>query len=114
RWFSQPNIFYLWPVPIITALVAFWLGRALEKGRDVTPFLATLILFLLGYLGLAISNFPYLVPPSLTVWQTAAAPASQIFLLLGTLLLLPLIVGYIVFVYWLFRGKVKAGESYEH
>lgn len=114
RWFVLPNILYLWPVPVITALVAFWLGRALERGRDITPFLATLILFLLGYLGLVISNFPYLVPPSLTVWQTAAAPASQIFLLLGTLLLLPLIIGYIVFVYWLFRGKVKAGESYEH
>jgi cytochrome d ubiquinol oxidase subunit II len=78
------------------------------------PFLATIALFLLGYLGLVISNFPYLVPPSLTVWQTAAAPESQIFMLLGTLLLLPIILGYIVFVYWLFRGKVKAGESYEH
>ena len=65
-------------------------------------------------LGLAISSFPYLVPPSLTVWQAAAAPASQIFLLLGTLMLLPIVIGYIVFVYWLFRGKVMAGESYEH
>jgi cytochrome d ubiquinol oxidase subunit II len=92
----------------------FWLWRALEKGREVTPFLATIALFLLGYLGLVISNFPYLVPPSLTVWQTAAAPASQIFMLLGTLLLLPIVLGYIGFVYWLFRGKVKAGESYEH
>lgn len=114
RWFVLPNILYLWPVPIVTALVAFWLGRSLEKGREVSPFLATIGLFLLGYLGLVISNFPYLVPPSLTVWQTAAVPASQIFLLLGTLLLLPIIIGYIVFVFWLFRGKVKAGESYEH
>jgi cytochrome d ubiquinol oxidase subunit II len=69
-------------------------------------------LFLLGYLGLVISNFPYLVPPSLTVWDTAAVPASQIFMLLGTLLLLPIVIGYIVFIYWLFRGKVHEGESY--
>jgi cytochrome d ubiquinol oxidase subunit II len=114
RWFSLPNIFYLWPVPVVTLAVAFLLWRSLEKGGEVVPFLATIGLFLLGYLGLVISNFPYLVPPSLTVWQTAAAPASQIFMLLGTLLLLPIILGYIVFVYWLFRGKVKAGESYEH
>ena len=114
RWFSLPNFFYLWPVPVVTAGVAFLLGNSLQKGRDVMPFLATIALFMLGYLGLVISNFPYLVPPSLTVWETAAAPASQIFMLVGTLLLLPIIIGYIVFVYWLFRGKVKAGESYEH
>jgi cytochrome d ubiquinol oxidase subunit II len=114
RWFTLPNFFYLWPVPVVTLAVAFLLGQSLVKGRDVVPFLATIALFLLGYLGLVISNFPYLVPPSLTVWQTAAAPESQIFMLLGTLLLLPIILGYIVFVYWLFRGKVKAGESYEH
>ena len=58
-------------------------------------------LFLLGYLGLVISSYPYLVPPSLTIWQTAAAPSSQIFMLVGTVALLPVILGYIVFVYWL-------------
>ncbi len=114
RWFSTPNIFYLWPVPLVTALIAFLLWRWLEKGREVAPFFATVALFLLGYLGLVISNFPYLVPPSLTIWDTAAAPASQIFMLLGTLVLLPMILGYIAFVYWLFRGKVREGESYHH
>ncbi len=59
-----------------------------------------------------ISVFPYLVPPSLTIWQTAAAPASQSFMLIGTLALLPIIFGYVVFIYWLFRGKVREGESY--
>jgi cytochrome d ubiquinol oxidase subunit II len=112
RWFSLPNFYYLWPVPVVTALVAYLAWRWLEQARDVPPFLASVALFLLGYLGLVISNFPYLVPPSLTVWQTAAAPASQIFMLLGTLVLLPIILGYIVFVYWLFRGKVREGESY--
>jgi len=112
RWFSLPNIYYLWPVPVVTALTAYWLWSWIEDGREVPPFLAAIGLFLLGYLGLVISNFPYLVPPSLTVWQTAAAPASQIFVLLGTLVLLPMILGYIAFVYWLFRGKVREGESY--
>jgi cytochrome d ubiquinol oxidase subunit II len=112
RWFSLPNFYFLWPVPVVTALVAyaawFWIGER----REVPPFLAVVVLFLLGYLGLVISNFPYLVPPTLTVWETAAAPASQIFMLMGTLVLLPIILGYIAFIYWLFRGKVSEGESY--
>src|SRR5262249_5331772 len=65
-------------------------------------------------LGLVISNFPYLVPPSLTVWDTAAAPASQIFMLLGTLLLLPIILCYVAFIYWLFPGQVRPGQSYHY
>jgi cytochrome d ubiquinol oxidase subunit II len=112
RWFSLPNFYFLWPVPLLTALVAFLLWRWLKQGREVPPFLAAIALFMLGYLGLVIPNFPYLVPPSLTVWDTAAAPASQIFMLLGTLLLLPFVLGYVVFIYWLFRGKVREGESY--
>jgi cytochrome d ubiquinol oxidase subunit II len=112
RWFSLPNFYYLWPVPAVTALTA-WVGwRALARGGEVAPFFAAIGLFLLGYLGLVVSSFPYLVPPSLTVWQTAAAPASQMFMLVGTLILLPVVLGYIVFVYWLFRGKVREGEGY--
>jgi cytochrome d ubiquinol oxidase subunit II len=112
RWFSTPNIYFLWPVPLLTALVALMAWRWLDEGREVRPFLAAVVLFLLGYLGLVISTFPYLVPPTLTIWQTAAVPASQIFMLLGTLVLLPIILGYIGFVYWLFRGKVREGEGY--
>ena len=112
RWFSLPNILYLWPVPVVTALIAFGAWRALEKGREVRPFVASIAMFLLGYLGLVISWFPYLVPPSLTVWQAAAVPASQIFMLIGTLVFLPLALTYTALVYWLFRGKVRPGESY--
>src|SRR5262245_29501686 len=112
RWFSLPNIRYLWPVPLVTALVAWACWRWLETGREVPPFLAAIGLFLLGYLGLVISWFPYLVPPSLTIWDTAAVPASQIFTLFGVLFMLPIILGYFFFVYWLFRGKVREGEGY--
>jgi cytochrome d ubiquinol oxidase subunit II len=112
RWFSTPNIYFLWPVPLLTALTALMAWRWLDERREALSFLAVIALFLLGYLGLVISTFPYLVPPTLTVWQTAAVPASQIFMLLGTLVLLPIILGYIGFVYWLFRGKVREGEGY--
>ena len=108
----MPNILFLWPVPLLTALTALLLWRWLEAEREVPPFLAAIALFLLGYLGLVISSYPYLVPPTLTVWETAAAPASQMFMLIGTVALLPIVLGYTVFVYWLFRGKVRAGEGY--
>jgi len=112
RWFTLPNLFYLAPIPIVTALLAFMVWKWLNDKREHAPFVGTIGLFLLGYLGLVISNFPYLVPPNLTVWQTAAAPSSQIFMLIGTVFLLPVILGYIVFVYWLFWGKIREGEGY--
>jgi cytochrome d ubiquinol oxidase subunit II len=74
RWFSLPNILFFRWVPAVTALVAFAVWRAIESGRDTLPFLATIALSLLGYLGPLISNFPYIVPPSLTIWQSAASP----------------------------------------
>jgi cytochrome d ubiquinol oxidase subunit II len=112
RWFSVPDIYFLWPVPLLTALMAWLVWRWNEAGREAAAFFGAIALFLLGYLGLVISTFPYLVPPSLTIWQTAAAPASQLFLLVGTVPLLPIILGYVAFVYWLFRGKVREGEGY--
>jgi cytochrome d ubiquinol oxidase subunit II len=112
RWFSLPNFYFLWPVPTVTGLVAAALWYWIETRREILPFVATVFLFLLGYLGLVISSYPYLVPPSLTIWDTAAAPASQIFMLIGTVFLLPIILGYIIFIYWLFRGKVREGEAY--
>jgi cytochrome bd ubiquinol oxidase subunit II len=112
RWFSVPNIFYLWPVPLVTALTALTCWRAIEQGREVPAFLAAIALFLLGYFGLVVSVFPYLVPPVLTIWQVAAPPASQTFMLVGTLVLLPVIFGYVVFSYALFHGKVREGEGY--
>jgi cytochrome d ubiquinol oxidase subunit II len=112
RWFSLPNFYYLWPVPVITAAVALAGWRSLERGGHAAPFLASIALFLLGYLGLVISRFPYIAPPALTVWDTAGAPQSQLFMLVGTLVFLPLALAYTAFVYWVFRGKVRPGESY--
>jgi cytochrome bd ubiquinol oxidase subunit II len=111
-WFSTPNIFYLWPLPALTVVLAFLVYRWLDRGADVAPFLGVIAIFLLCYAGVAISNFPYLVPPSLDIWQLAAVPKSQMFMLAGTLVLLPLVLVYTAFIYWTFRGKVREGEGY--
>lgn len=112
RWLTTPNIFYLVPIPIVTALIAFGAWRWIRARRDLAPFISAIALFLLGYIGLVISSFPYLVPPSLTIWDAAAVPSSQLFMLVGTLVLLPIILGYTALTYWLFRGKVAEGATY--
>ncbi len=112
RWFSLPNLYFLWPIPLVTALLGYGVWRWLEHDRDILPFVGSIGLFMLGYLGLVISTVPYLVPPHLTFWDTAAAPSSQIFLLIGTVFLLPLVLAYTAFVYWMFRGKIRPGEGY--
>ena len=112
RWFVMPNFVYLAPIPLATLALAWGCWHGIKTARHALPFFCAVGLFLLSYLGLVISNAPYLVPPSLTVWDAAAAPSSQVFMLIGTVLMLPVILGYTVFVYWVFRGKVKPGEGY--
>ncbi len=113
RWFTLPNFIFFSPVPLVTALICYACWKWLhDQRREVLPFACAIALFFLGYSGLVISNFPYLVPPTLTIWQTSAASSSQLFMLFGTLLMLPVILGYTVFVYWMFAGKISEGEGY--
>jgi cytochrome d ubiquinol oxidase subunit II len=112
RWFGWPNIVLLAPVPVVTGLLALWLWRSLQRGRDVAPFVAAMGLFAMSYLGLAISIFPYIVPHTLTLWDAASAPQGQAFLLIGTLFLIPIIFVYVGWSYWVFRGKVREGAGY--
>jgi len=112
RWFSVPNFYALSQVPLATLLLAWLCWRGIRKNRAITPFASAIGLFLLAYAGLVISNAPYLVPPSITLWQAAAHPSSQVFFLIGAVILIPLILVYFVFVFWLFRGKLKPGEGY--
>ena len=114
RWFSQPAIYVLWLLPAATLLVSYYGWRAITREAHVLPFISAVVLVLLFYLGLAISLFPNIVPPSVTLWDAAAVPDSQIFTLIGVLVMLPIILGYTVFVYWTFlkHGKVTANEGY--
>ncbi len=114
RWFSVPEFYFLSQVPLVTLLVAWWCWRGIRRGKVIQPFASAIGLFMLAYAGLVISNVPYLIPPSITVWDAAADLSSQVFMLIGTIILLPLIVGYTVLVFWVFRGKVRVGEGYHH
>jgi len=112
RWFAWPDLLWLSPVPLITLGLFYWLWRALAAKRDLAPFLAALGLFLMCYIGLGISIWPMVVPYTVTLWAAASAAKSQAFLMIGTLFLLPIIVMYTGWSYWVFRGKVKAGTGY--
>lgn len=114
RWFSLPNLYYLSPVPLVTAAVAAALASALRRRRETAPFVLAMALFLLSYLGLAISLWPYLVPPAFTLWDAASPPESQVFLLVGLAFLIPTTLLYTAFTYWVFRGKVRHGAGYQH
>ena len=111
RWFSWPNIAVLSPVPLLVAAAALALYRSLRRRYEVQPFLLAMALFLLSYLGLGISLFPAIIPPDVTIWQAAAPPESLGFMLVGALVLLPIILGYTGYAYWVFRGKVR-GDGY--
>lgn len=115
RWFTLPNLLYFLPVPVLTALLTWLIWDSLKKGREVLPFLGTMGLFFLSFTGLIISLWPYVAPPNVTLWDAATAPMSQQFLMVGTMFLLPVILLYVFWSYWVFRGKVRADLGYhEH
>jgi len=112
RWFSWPNIAFLAPVPLATAALALYLWRALNTKTERAPFFASVGLFALSYSGIAISLWPMIVPHRFTLWDAASDESTQGFLLIGTLILLPVIFVYTAYSYWVFRGKIGKDEGY--
>ncbi|HYZ24412.1 MAG TPA: cytochrome d ubiquinol oxidase subunit II [Rhodopila sp.] len=112
RWFSWPNLAYLAPIPIITVLIALAEWISLNDTHEVRPFLGAIGLFLMSYIGIAISLWPMIVPHRYSLWDAASDPSTQAFLLIGTLFLLPVILMYTAWSYWVFRGKVRGDVGY--
>jgi cytochrome d ubiquinol oxidase subunit II len=112
RWFSFPGSLLFAPVPVLTTLLVWTLWSALEKRKEVVPFVCSIGLFFLAFTGLVISIWPFIAPPSVTLWDASNAPLAQQFLLIGTMFLLPVIVLYVVWSYWVFRGKVRGDMGY--
>jgi cytochrome bd-type quinol oxidase subunit 2 len=114
RWFSWPNIAFFAPVPLVTLLLAGLLVRGADREREVLPFVCSVGLFFLSFSGLVISLWPMIAPPSVTLWQAAAAPVSHEFLMIGTAFVLPILLIYVVWSYWVFRGKASEESGYGH
>ncbi len=112
RWFSMPNLIWFMPVPILVMVTFYGLLRAVARSANYLPFLLTLVLIFLGYSGLGISLWPNIIPPSISIWDAAAPPQSQGFMLVGTLFIIPFILGYTFWSYYVFRGKVTHEDGY--
>jgi cytochrome bd ubiquinol oxidase subunit II len=110
RWFSTLHI--IWILPVLALYCAWKIFRSVKQDSDGTPFIATMGLFLFTYLGLLASMWPYVVPPDITLYDAASAWESQLFLLLGLLFVIPFVLVYTAWTYWVFRGKVRPGEGY--
>ena len=112
KWFAWPAMLFVAPVPVLVLVCAFYLFRGLQVNRPLMSFLAVQGLFVLSYIGLIISFFPYMVPSSVTLWQAAAPDNSLKFLLVGAVFLIPIILAYSAYAYWVFRGKVGPTHDY--
>ncbi len=112
RWFSMPNLLFFAPVPALVCVATVLLIRSLNSPRNRAPFVLSLAVLFLGYSGLAISLWPNVIPPGISIWQAASPPQSMGFALVGALFIIPFILGYTAWSYYVFRGKVKPGEAY--
>ncbi len=113
RWFGWPQMLFVAPVPILTVALAVLEWRALDGyGPDVLPFAGAMGLFFMSFTGIAVSLWPMIVPRHYTLWQAASSEGTQAFLLVGTLFLLPVILMYTGFSYWVFRGKMRGDIGY--
>lgn len=112
RWFGWPTAFFSALVPLLLAGCAALLWFGLVRDQHLVPFLAALGLFVLSFVGLGISFYPYIVPGALTIADAAAPESSLGFLLVGALVLVPIILAYTGYAYWVFRGKIDPEEGY--
>ncbi|SDJ83707.1 cytochrome d ubiquinol oxidase subunit II [Billgrantia gudaonensis] len=110
RWFDHLAV--IWVLPALALGCALWLWRAVRRRQEGQPFVATLGLFIFTYLGLVASKWPVIVPPDHTIWDAASAPGSQLFLLIGVLFVIPIVLAYTAWTYWVFRGKVRPDDGY--
>lgn len=105
RWFAWPQVLFTAIVPLLVATASVGFFVALRRKHNHWPFLIALLLFALGLIGLGISLYPYVVPRVFTIWDAAAPPASLKFMLVGASIMVPIILAYTGYAYWVFRGK---------
>ena len=110
RWYSYPNFIYLSPLPLVAGLAVFFTWKNLSLKNEVKPFIYSIVIFLCSYVGIGISVYPYLIPHQVTIWEAAAPDTTLKFILVGVVIMLPILLGYTAYAYYLFRGK--SNENY--
>ncbi len=98
---------------MLGVIAVYKLLTSLKAAREIAPFVYAIGLFLSGYFGLMTSLYPYVIPPVITIWDAAAQRETLLFILWGAIIVLPVVSGYVVYSYSVFRGKVGSGEGYE-
>ncbi len=112
RWFDSSFRYRLYPVPVLVLAAAAWMYVSVKRQHDRMPFVLALLLVLLGYIGLLVSIYPYAIPGTITLDDAAAPRSSQIFTLVGAVIIIPIITAYTTAGYWVFRGKAQPGAHY--
>ncbi len=112
RWFKMPNLLYLSPIPLLTAGAFLSLYISLKLKKEVAPFLLSISLFVLGYIGLAISLWPWIIPYQVSLWDAAADRKSLSLMLVGVSIFLPFVLAYTAYCYYIFRGKSNSEIMY--
>ena len=118
KWFSLPNIFYLTPMPIVACLLSYFLYCLLKKmplhqdKYSYLPMLLTISIFIVCFLGIAYSFYPFIVPEKILIQDTEISHKSLLIIFIGTIIILPFIIAYTIFSYWIFRGKITDKLKY--
>lgn len=112
RWFNWPSFGYLVIIPILALIISIWLIYSIRREDEVKPFLLTVLLFSISYIGLAVSLFPWMVPHSIPYWEAAGSPHTQSLMLVGVVFILPVVLAYTAYNYYVFKGKSRADDVY--
>lgn len=112
RWFSSPRVYFIWLFPALGIFSFIFLLNSLKRRSEKTPFLFSVLLFFSAYVGLQAAVYPNAILPDITIYQAAAQPETLLFTLWGVLLVLPVVLGYTIYSYWIFRGRVSEGTGY--
>lgn len=108
RWLSMPDMLWVVPIPVLVGAASWAFTRSLKAGHELAPFMLTLAIFFLCFVGLGVSIYPYIIPGAVTIWDAATERSSQVFMLIGVALVMPLILAYTAWAYWIFRGKLQS------
>lgn len=111
KWMSAPRAYFIWIFPVLTLLSYYSIVTSLHKRKEIMPFVSSVVFFLAGFLGLFATMYPHALPPDITFYDATAERATLRFTLWGAVVILPVVLGYTIYSYRVFRGKVH-GEGY--